>query len=104
MQESKLLTFNILNNLGFSLFQNLGLLAFLGILVPMWYLDKPLQIEDSFTLLALIYYMFFSVNSLAIFAFGNAGKFSTTVERVSQVLSLEEVLDRASDQVARDAD
>lgn len=85
---------NILNNLSFSVFQNMGLVAVLCIFLPLWSRGEKLDLGDSFTLLALIYYLFFSVNSMTLFAFNNAIRFFTTIEKISKILCLEEISPR----------
>jgi len=58
---------NLIGSLGFSVFQNVGLLAILAIFVAKWFLGEKLDVGDGFTLLAMIYYLFFSVNSMTYY-------------------------------------
>jgi ABC-type bacteriocin/lantibiotic exporter with double-glycine peptidase domain len=59
---------NLIGSLGFSLFQNVGLLAILAIFLPKWYMGEKLALGDSFALVAMIYYLFFSVNGLTYYS------------------------------------
>lgn len=58
----------MLGSLGFSLFQNVGLIGILAIFLPKWYMGEKIELGDSFALLAMIYYLFFSVNSLTYYS------------------------------------
>ena len=40
----------------------------LCIFLPKWYMGEKLDLGDSFTIVALIYYLFFSVNSLTYYS------------------------------------
>ena len=46
----------------------MGLLGVLVIFLPKWYMGEKLDLGDSFALLAMIYYLFFSVNGLTYYA------------------------------------
>lgn len=91
LHESKVLRQNLLSNLNFTVFQNIGLVAVLCIFLPLWFNGERIDLGDGFTLLALIYYLFFSVNSTTLFSFNNAARFLATVARTSEILSLEEL-------------
>ena len=68
VQVAKVFWINIVGSLGFSVFQNVGLVGVLIIFLPKWYMGEKLDLGDSFALLAMIYYLFFSVNGLTYYA------------------------------------
>jgi len=45
-----------------------GLIAVLAIFVSKWYSGELLDMGDSFTVLAMIYYLFFNVNSMTYYS------------------------------------
>ena len=44
------------------------MIGVLCVFLPKWFMGEELDLGDSFTVLAIIYYLFFSVNSLAYYA------------------------------------
>ena len=58
----------MIGSMGFSFFQNWGFIAILCICIPKWYNNEMLELGEMFTLLALNYYLFFSVNSLTYYS------------------------------------
>ena len=99
VQASRVLCLNIVGGLGFSLFQNVGMIGILCIFLPQWFLGQELNMGDSFTLLAIIYYLFFSVNSLAFYAMTTVNQASAVINRISEVFSMEEHLSSREDQI-----
>lgn len=57
---------NIINTLGVSVFQNMGLIAVLLIFIPKWAQQIKLEMAQTLGLLALVFYLFFGIN---VFAF-----------------------------------
>lgn len=76
--------------MGFSVFQNVGLLAILGIFLPKWFMGEKLDIGDGFTLLAMLYYLFFSVNSMTYYSMNTINQALAVIYRLSEVFRMEE--------------
>lgn len=76
--------------LGFSLFQNVGMIGVLCIFLPKWFEGEKLDLGDSFTVLAIIYYLFFNVNSMAYYALTTLNQASAVTNRLSEVFRMEE--------------
>ena len=57
---------NIINTLGVSVFQNMGLIAVLLIFIPKWAQHIKLEMAQTLGLLAMVFYLFFGIN---VFAF-----------------------------------
>ena len=81
---------NLFGSLGFSIFQNFGFIGALIVFTSKWYMGEMLQIGDSFTLLAIIYYMFFTVNSLTIYSINAYCQSLAIIYRLSEVLRMKE--------------
>ncbi len=81
---------NLIGSLGFSLFQNVGLLAILAIFLPKWYMGEKLDLGDSFALVAMIYYLFFSVNGLTYYSMQTMQQACAVIYRLSEVFRMEE--------------
>jgi ABC-type multidrug transport system fused ATPase/permease subunit len=58
---------NMVSMIGFTLFQNIGLLAVLAIYVYQWQMGWKIELSESMALLAMIFLLFFSTNSMAYF-------------------------------------
>lgn len=81
---------NIINSLGSSFFQNFGLIGVLIILVAEWYQQKLIKNEKAVSMLAMIYFVFFAVNTLTYFALTNVQNFLAILVRLSSVFKMEE--------------
>ena len=46
----------------------MGLIGILCIFLPKWYMGELLDLGDSFALLAMIYYLFFNINSMTYYS------------------------------------
>lgn len=77
-------------NMGFSFFQNWGFIAILCICIPKWYNNEILEIGEMFTLLALNYYLFFSVNSLTYYSINTISQLYAVTYRLSKILKMQE--------------
>ena len=80
------MSINFVGSLGLAIFQNLGLVCFLCILLPRWYSDDPLNLGDSFTVLAIVYYLFYSINSVTFYSFITFKHVSRIITRVAHIL------------------
>jgi ABC-type multidrug transport system fused ATPase/permease subunit len=81
---------NTIGSLGFTVFQNFGLIAAILIFVPMWYQGIPITEELAFSLLAMLYFIFSSVNSFVFMGYSTLMQLLAIIDRVSQVISMEE--------------
>jgi sterol desaturase/sphingolipid hydroxylase (fatty acid hydroxylase superfamily) len=59
VQNNTVFKHNISASLGFTLFQNAGLLVVIAIFVPQWARGEYVSSETAFSLLAMIFYLFF---------------------------------------------
>ena len=81
---------NFLGTLGFSVFQNFGFLCVLTIFVLEWSRGNKLSLGDSFALLAMIFFLFMAINSMTFYSMSTCLRALTVIERVSEVLEMEE--------------
>ena len=72
------------------MFQNMGLVAILGILLSEWMMERPLKNDVSISILAMIYFVFFSINIMTYFALTNVQSFLAILFRLSQIMEMEE--------------
>lgn len=75
--------------LGFAVFSNFGLIAILYILLMQWWREQPLDESVSIALMAMIYYIFYSVNLVTYIGITIGQTLLAIVERISSVLVLE---------------
>lgn len=68
----------------------MGLVAILAILLSEWYQGNLLSLDVSISILAMIYFVFFSVNIITYFALTNVQNFLAILERLSHVIEMEE--------------
>jgi len=68
LQLSKIYAFNLIGSLGYTFFQNMGLIAVLCVFLPKWAKGESISSATAFSLLAMIYYLFMSVTSLTLYA------------------------------------
>jgi hypothetical protein len=79
--------------LGTSFFQNGGLLVAIAVLIPQWMRGELLKEGVSMAMMAMVYYIFISVNMMTYVAMSALATFLATIERMSTVYSLEEYKD-----------
>ena len=89
-QEKSVFYLNLVGSLGFNIFQNFGLIGILCIFLPKWFMSEELVLSDSFTLLSMVYYLFFCVNGLTHQFFSTMSSAMQCMSHVSEVLSMEE--------------
>ena len=93
----------LLRLVGTSFFQNGGLLVALAVLIPQWIRGEELKEGVSMAMMAMVFYIFMSVNMMTYIAMTAVGNFLATIERMSTVYSLEECKDeRAVDVEQKD--
>lgn len=68
----------------------MGLVAILIILGIEWSEGKELKNDLSISMLAMIYFIFFSVNVITYFALTNVQNFLAILFRLSQIFEMEE--------------
>lgn len=90
LQEKSVFYLNLIGSLGFNIFQNIGLIGILCIFLPKWFMSEELVLSDSFTLLAMVYYLFFCVNSLTHQSISTMCSASQVMSHVSELLQMEE--------------
>ena len=81
---------DLLQSLGTSLFQNFGTLAILIIILSEWYRGEALKTEVVMSALAMVYVLFFQVNTTAYYGLTNLQAFLAILRRLAGVLALEE--------------
>lgn len=91
MHEKSVFILNLIGSLGFNVFQNMGLVGILCIFLPKWFAGEDLHMTDSFTLLAIVYYLFFNVNGLTYQSYSSMCRFFDMLGRFSEVLGMEEI-------------
>jgi ABC-type bacteriocin/lantibiotic exporter with double-glycine peptidase domain len=74
---------NIIGTMGFTVFQNFGLIAAVLIFVPMWYQGKLITEELAFSLLAMLYFLFTSVNLFFFMGYTTLMQLLAIIQRVS---------------------
>ena len=89
-QEKSVFCLNLIGSISFSIFQNVGMIGIICILLPKWFMSEALPISDSFTLLAMVYYLFFCVNSLTYSSISTMTQASAIIWKLSGILRMEE--------------
>lgn len=72
------------------MFQNGGLLVIVAIMVGLWMNEQKLDEAVSMSLLAMVFYIFLSVNMIFYYAMTTMTSFLAILRRVAQVFDLEE--------------
>jgi len=81
---------NGMATIGFNLFQNLAALSAFLTFYYEWNQGIELDLSRSISTLALIFYLFVTVNQLSYLAIFQLGNFFAVLGRISSVLRLEE--------------
>jgi len=76
--------------LGISFFQNGGMLALLYIFLSKWSRGELLDESISMSLMAMIYFIFLSVNSLTYFGMTTLQTFLAIIFRISSIFEMDE--------------
>ena len=79
--------------IGTSFFQNGGLIVAIAVLIPQWLRGEQLKEGVSMAMMAMVYYIFISVNMMTYVSMTAVGTFLATIERMSTVYSLGEYED-----------
>ena len=89
-QEKFVMGQGMLGSLGLSLFQNIGLVVLLAIVIPKWNNGELLEEEVLIPLMAMVFYLFISVNAMAYYSLTTYQQFGAIVERLGHVMGMEE--------------
>lgn len=89
-QMKLVIKFNIVQSFGTSFFQNMGLVAVFIILLSEWAQEKVLETDRIISMLAMIYFVFFSINVTFYFGLTNVQNFLAILQRLSTVFNMEE--------------
>lgn len=84
---------------GTSFFQNGGLLVAIAVLIPQWMRGELLKEGVSMAMMAMVYYIFISVNMMTYVAMNALATFLACIERMSTVYSLGEYNDQRKEEV-----
>ena len=76
--------------LGLNLFQNLAVLSAFLIFYYQWSNGEEIQMSKSFAILAMVYYLFVTVNQSTYLAVFQLSNFFAILNRISSVLRLEQ--------------
>ena len=79
-----------------NLFQNLAVLSAFLIFYYQWSNGVQIEMSKSFAILAMVYYLFVTVNQLTYLAVFQLSNFFAILNRISSVLRLEEYGERDS--------
>lgn len=92
-----------LGSLGIAVFSNGGLIVLNNIFLVQWGRGDKLDSSVSMSLMAIIFYIFISVNSMTYMAMTVYQQFMSCVERISEVIEMEEfVFNRNTDVTNKD--
>lgn len=75
------------------------MIGILAIFLPKWFMGEKIDLGDSFALLAMIYYLFFSVNSLTYYSMNTMNQALAVIYRLSKVFRMEEHVSERGDVV-----
>lgn len=77
-------------SLGISFYANMGLVAIFIIFMLKWSRGEVFNLQESFSLLAIIFFTFISVGQLTWLGIVNGAIFMAVLKRMSSVMRLEE--------------
>ena len=89
-QHTNILKFNLISSLGFSVFQNMGFTVVLLIFLPMWAQGQEIKAELAFSILAMIFFLFYSITSMTLFTLQNMSLLVVMFKRLGDVFRMEE--------------
>lgn len=93
---------DLIMSMGTSLFQNIGTVAILIIILCEWGNGQQLETEVIMSALAMVYVLFFQVNTTAYYGLNNLYAFLAILQRLASVLALEECEYKKDTQVAKE--
>jgi ABC-type multidrug transport system fused ATPase/permease subunit len=89
-QTNIILRYNMVGSLSYSLFQNFGLVAVIVIFVTKWMREEVISQAECFSLLAMIYFLFFSITSMTLYAMNTLQQVMVLMQRLSEIFCMEE--------------
>jgi hypothetical protein len=102
-QTQKLIWFNILSQMGAAVFNNFGFLALIYIYLMQWNREVKLDSGFSLSLLAMVNFLFYSVNTMSFFGLMAVQNLMGVIMRISSVFILDEYdFDRRNTKVKRE--
>ena len=76
--------------LGLSVFQNGGLIVTIAIFIPKWMNGELLDESVSISVMAMVFFLFISINAMTYYAMTTLQQFSAVIQRMSSVFEMEE--------------
>lgn len=89
-QQVYLFILNSMATIGFNLFQNLAVLSVFLVFYYQWSNGIEIDLAKSFSTLAMVFYLFTTINQLTYLAVFQLSNFMAILNRISSVLKLEE--------------
>jgi len=96
-QRTEIMKANALQAVGFSVYQQFGFVAVFAIFMYEWMNGNEIKMEEAFTLLAMIFYLFIQINNFMYWGFSAGYTMLAVLERLSQVLMMEEIVKERED-------
>lgn len=90
LQTVNIFKFNLVGSLGYTLFQNAGLVAVIAIFVPIWAKGELVNAQTAFSLLAMIFFLFFSITSMTLYAMSTITQMWVLCARLGDIFKMEE--------------
>ena len=95
-QQTNLFFINALGTLGLNVFQNLAMVAVFLIFYYEWSQGEEIELAKSLSTLAIIFFLFVTVNQLSYIAIFQMSNFFAILRRVGGVLRLEDFDDTSA--------
>lgn len=89
-QHSVVFKFNVSCSIGYAVLSNSGFIVILLILVPQWQAGKYISSESAFSMMAMIFYLFYSCTSLFLWAVSTLSQVAVLLGRLADVFKMEE--------------
>jgi len=80
----------MIGSLGYSFFQNFGLIAVIVIFVTKWMREEKINLSECFSLLAMIFFLFYIITSYTLWAMSTMQQFLVLLLRLSEIFCMEE--------------
>jgi ABC-type multidrug transport system fused ATPase/permease subunit len=89
-QSKNIFGYNFVGMTNYVVFMNVGLVAILAILLPKWYNGEYIDPAHAFSLLALIFFLFYDVTGMVLMCMGTTQQFLVLMTRLADVFCMEE--------------
>jgi len=90
MQTNAILRYNMIGSLGYSFFENFGLIAVIVIFVTKWVRAEKIIHSECFSLLAMIFFLFFQLTFFLLYSMSTAQQLMVLLQRLSEIFCMEE--------------